>query len=83
MRNKVFSDRGAFRLEELSYLAGSFNDKGKSSKKEQNNSSHLGEDVSPCGIKDSGFIEYFDVVFKSAVGPFRSGSNLFDIFIAF
>ena len=83
MGNQVFSVHGSFRLKELSYKAGSFNNKGKTSKKEQNNSSHLGEDVSPCGIKDSGFIEYFDVVFKSAVGPFRSGSNLFDNFIAF
>ncbi len=70
-------------VEDFSELACDFNDKGKGAFEKQDNSSHLGEDISPCGIKDSGLMEYFDIFLKGAVGTFRSGSEFFNIFIAF
>ena len=54
-------------VEDFSELACDFNDKGKSPFEKQDNGSGLSEDIGSIGIKDSGFIEDFDVFFKGAV----------------
>ena len=49
---------------------GEFDDKLKSAVEQQNNASHLSEDVGPCPINDSWFFEDFEIFLYGAVGTF-------------
>ena len=55
-RFKFFIDIRVVSLKDLSDLVGGSDDKREGSFEEQDNSSHLSQDIGPWCVKDSGFI---------------------------
>ena len=67
-RLELFFESGIIGFAELSDPVGDSDDKREGSFKKQYHSSQLSQYVSPSSIKDSGFIDDFEVFIQGAVG---------------
>ena len=69
-RFELFFESGVIGFEELSELGSDPDNKSEGSFNKKDNGGYLGKDIGSWCIKDSGFIEDFEIFFHGAVGPF-------------